>query len=281
MVVDADLSGVLNSPVFSIPNLATDWNHVTKIYLNENGSPEEDHRYDNRLALENATKENFDNIVIMKSGIPYGFAKKDDIPPDFKIADSNIRKIKDYCLNSSASYIDALDLIVRRDKPRDHGLYFVDDRRQSPMGIFTYADFNKKSVYLYCYTLLSSVELWAKRMISKQFTDQDGWLSLLEPKRKRNTLKYSERNLEKPLDCVGFPDIYKIITSSPELCSKAIREGLTCPVLTSLLRIRDRIAHPVKLLLPRSSYSTLSKDLLNVLTVSRLTTLLSGNDKNW
>lgn len=275
-----DLSEVLNSPVFSALNLVTDWNEVKKIYLDQDGSPEEEHRLDNELAVKDADVSNFDNIVILKAGIPYGFAKRTDVPTDFSIDDSKIKKIREYKFNSSASYLNALKLIAKKDKPNNHGLYFVYDGGQVPEGIITYADFNKKSVYLYCYALLSSVELWAKRMIANHFSEPSGWLSLLESERERRIMRYSQRNLEKPIDCVGFPDIYKIITSTPDLCSQAIREGLTCPVLTSLLKIRDRIAHPVKLLLSRSSYSILSIDLLNVLTVSRLFTILSGNLKN-
>ena len=43
-MADADLSEVLYSPVFSISNLATDWNQVKTIYLDESGYPEEDHK---------------------------------------------------------------------------------------------------------------------------------------------------------------------------------------------------------------------------------------------
>jgi len=275
-----DLREILSHSVFKALNISTRWEEIKYFHLDQKGASDKHHSFENQEAFERAKKQKFDNIVIFRSGSPYGFAKTDNIAQDLSIEDSKIRKISDYKIVYDASYLKALDHIVKGDKPSDHALYFIYKDAQRPEGIITYADFNKKSVYLYCYALLSSVELWAKRAIVNYYVDTEQWLALLEPRDRKRIMKHSQTSEEKPIDCVGFPDIYKIITNSPNLCSSSINEGLTCPILTSLLRIRDRIAHPVKLLLYRSNYSTLSKDLLNVLRLSELEPILSGNEKN-
>ncbi len=118
----------------------------------------------------------------------------------------------------------------------------------------TYADLNRRTAYIFSYTLLLFLEQWIRKKIVEKYGRSDrtlaeDWVETLGAKRKTKLQRWSEEKQEGLLSVCDIKDLIKVLQQDPKLEGelRQVDKG----ILPLANKIRVKVAHPTKLLLPR------------------------------
>ena len=165
-----------------------------------------------------------------------------------------------------------LALKMASDYNNECPLYFV-TRGDDVLGIATYADLNRKTCYLYTYTLTLALEHWIKLSIMKlkpplkSGNSNRDWVRILSSRarRERRTLPLRDKiknrveelmylaRTEKAsiLTFCYFEELLRIVKEDEDFHS--VFSKIRGPTYSNANEFRLRVAHPTKLLVPNKS----------------------------
>jgi len=133
--------------------------------------------------------------------------------------------------------------------------------------VITYADLNRRSCYIYTYTMINFVEQWIKKRIISHYGSgrrlNPNWMESLKLKETRHKNKATGKKITRwdvldaalrsgdgPLGLTYFDDLMHVLEYDTAMALD--RQELSSQVRETSIDLRLKVAHPVKLLLPRS-----------------------------
>lgn len=263
-------SELLENRIFSAEYLKTDLSSVLSITLQS--SPEEIGK-----ALERASPQNedYDNIIIKEGETLKGYIPREELK-NYKgnLANLPYYKFEKYSFNA-AETIESVIKIINEDMnksgtPRIYLIYKEDKQT----GIMTYADLNRRSVYIYNYIIISFVEQWLRIRIAQNFKGKyrklsNNWMNSLKTERRGKLLEWSKDKKESTLSVASIDDLIHVFKNEPRLkdLRKEFNKTLSNNVLANILFIRPKVMHPTKLLIPKNN---INKGFKRMLTISKL-----------
>jgi hypothetical protein len=208
--------------------------------------------------VKEAKEQDFDNLAVVDDGALLGYVAVGNL----KIAQikrSLIQPFQGHTIGSSELLPRVVERIMMKGVEPCR-LYFVLDEHAKPIGIMTYADLNRKTSYIYTYTLILFLEQWLKKRIVEKFhvrgqKQDDSWITTLEHmkgiggKSAKELLKDKATNGGTPLSWANLEHLVHVFTNDKLLQEDFRRVRGLCPDAAYL---RPRVAHPVKLLISRS-----------------------------
>ncbi len=262
---------LFDSKIFKADSLKTLISDV--LYIDLNSSKE---AIQNAIQKASPENEDYDNIVIKRDGKSVGFIPREELKNfNGNLNNLKYKKTKMYMFNAS----DTLDILIKRIKDdykqdRSINLYFITNEN-AETGIITYADLNRRSVYIYNYIIYLFVEQWLRKQISDVFRIEGrkidkNWMKYLEKSQKEKLIKNAIDKKESTISVCNFDDLLLVFKKDPkfETLRSSMKEELSLKTLESLRSMRPKIAHPTKLLVRKDKI----QDSLRELTcVSELT----------
>ncbi len=205
----------------------------------------------------------FDNLPFWKNGELQGFVRVSDIHKhNYDLDAIPVMPIRSFSIDQRKTLHEAIDKIKACEAYHDNpvtdepNLYFV-TTEDGPVGVLTYADLNRKSCYVYSYIMLMSLEQALREAIEKAYSKierKNAWMGKLRPGQQNRLKGLSIDQKESTLSCAGLEDMVVVVENDPAV--KKIWEmrykGIGEETLDSAVKMRNRIAHPNKLLVPRN-----------------------------
>lgn len=276
---------LLNNQIFSAMSLGTKLDKNCA-YVDLQSSTKEIESIIERASREN---DDFDNIVV-KDGTSYiGVISREDLSKHINdLKEMHISKVNRYSINEDDGLSKVLnrlkDDFSRSDEPK---LYFITDHGV-PLYIFTYSDLNRRSVYIYFYTLILFLEQWIREKIAENHRLQGRrldprWMNALSQDERRNLHNSSVSKKESTLSVAGLKHLIKAYKKDGALewVRQMHSEIITGKLLNYTEFLRPKVMHPTKLLVPRGDFSNRLKCLQYVSTqISKLIQEEDFNSKN-
>lgn len=245
---------LFNGSIFKVESLQTKISEVCSIDIN-------DSKDEIQKALRRAStkEEDYDNIVIIQNGKPKGFVSREELSRSSgNLNEITIKKVKNYNFKVN----DSLNKVIKKIKEDyeitdEINLYFITNN-ETVTGIITYADLNRKSVYIYNYILYSFVEQWLRKQISKEYKNKnrrisDKWMMALNEGQKMELMKRSKKQGESTISVCDLFHLVQVFKKDPKFTTlrEETTDKLTVKTLEDLVSMRPKIAHPTKLLVPK------------------------------
>ena len=215
-----------------------------------------------REKVEEANHASIDSIVAFsQTGRFHNYVMVKDIVNAGYLLDKNLLKTCNEMPHSSDLF-DILNNFNRDcDRYRDHyPLYSVLDPKRRIVGIINFADLNRRPVYIVAYAALVNLETYLKTEIRKAYGKDDlSWLDILDPKEREKIDTIRKGNGVGYLDSISLKHLVSLVKS--EKCKFKITKQSELDSLEAVSNLRNRIAHPVSMLIRKSSYRRDIKDL--------------------
>lgn len=212
--------------------------------------------------IKRASKQHddYDNIVV-KDGLSYiGFINREELANHIDDFDGRfVSKMGNYALQSNDNLATVINRL-KEDSNRSTAqrLYFVLDRNV-PVGLFTYSDLNRRSVYIYFYTLILFLEQWIREKIADNHRLpgrklDPRWMNSLSQKERSNLHELSISKGESTLSVAGLNLLIKAYKKDGALAWTwgQHKDIVTKKLLNFAEEIRPKVMHPTKLLVPRN-----------------------------
>lgn len=240
---------LLNNEVFTAKNLVTPWNQTKKAQLGSKIP---------RNLLTEALTMNVDNIPICSGSDIIGYAKREQLHPGEVVTRKLLYRGISRCVVNPSSRLPDLADRIRSDGLRDYELYVVRAMGKPPLGVMTYADLNRRTVYIYCYILLNFLEQWVKGRIVMKYREPNRslsplWMTSLGAQREKELFEDAEGRGQTPLGVADLSDLVQVLREDlkPRMGNDWRR------MVNAAMMLRTRVAHPVKLLLPKADLNSL------------------------
>ena len=241
---------LLNNDVFTAKNLVTPWNQTKKIQLGSRVS---------RTLLKETSGMDVDNIPVCEGNSVLGYAKRGRLRAGEIVTRRHLYRSTSRCTVDPSSQLPDLVAKIRSDGLQDYKLYVVQSPSKTPQGVMTYADLNRRTVYINCYVLLNFLEQWVKGRIMAKYGELNRtlnhlWMSTLGVQRAEELLKEAQERGQTPLGVADLGDLIRVLKEDlePDMSNDRRR------MVDAALPLRTKVAHPVKLLLPKSDLDSLS-----------------------
>lgn len=202
----------------------------------------------------------FENYVLVKDLVAAGFRLEKDL----------LRKCND--LPQRSDLFEILDKF-RRDCDRFRGhypLYSVLSNKRLITGIINFADLNRRPVYIVAYAALVNSEIYLKTEIRRSYGRDDiSWLDLLNSKERGKIHDIKKNNGVDYLDALSLKHLVSLVKN--EKCKFRLVKHAELDSLEAVSNLRNRVAHPVRILIRKSRYKSDIKDLhrsVRILTVA-------------
>ena len=265
------LSEILNNSSFKARELMTKkakWLYLDKF----------DDKNLREKAFEEARDKKIDNLPVCRDYIPVGYVKVPEPGTNFSGIDEELVSIKEM---DKIEENDSISKLVTKfisgfDSQK---LYFV-SKGAEITGLINHSDLNRKSVYIYLYTRLVAMEQGIRKQIKQAYEgyqEREIFLSLFNffGERRRRQL-VNEIHEEALVSLLFLPEMIKIIQSDVKL--RVFHSHYGQGLLTVANKVRIRIAHPTKLLIPGR---TALKELLNIKEfLEGADSIIIDNEKN-
>ena len=241
-------------PLFKAKHLMTPMKEVKKIQKGEKKLQEK---------IDEAKCHGFSNLVV-KTGsryigqIPVRKLEKNNSWTD-EVTDLTRYTVQDTYGIARLSEIFASHLEYPKNI-KDPPIYFVLDKGGNPLGIMTYWDLNRRSVYTYTYHILLSIEQALKDHIAKTHNGKNNkdhdWISRVEDK--------NLKGLFESYRSSGWEAKWLKKWYFYQLCSfyygdNCVKSGVSLPFKEDVLKrceeLRNKVMHPVNLILEGNSSS--------------------------
>lgn len=245
------------SKLFSAESLMTRWG-PSILKIQENPSIE-----DKKLVIEEGKKRNISSVVVCKNMKPIGYSvlkywKLDTNKPAL------IRFGPGHRLKPSG---ELQDIVLRfykvsqnNDKTVSPPIFIVEDSEphdedpRKPIGIMTYWDLNRRSVYSYFYSIFVFLEQSLKNDIYESHRDGHSdcvkkYVQHIEKNRKRKRkFKGWDKELHYNIARLSFSELLKFKRRNCHRGNYGVT-SIPIDILESMNKIRNKIAHPVNLVL--------------------------------
>lgn len=223
-----------------------------------------------------ATYQKMDFLPVSDHGTVAGYIAKSDLLSSNWIKEviptTDIPEIRENC------EIPELVKVFERNIQKI-GLYFV-YKDQKITGLINYSDLNRKSVYVYLYLRLVALEQGFRKKFKKVYADSidsDLIESLSKHLSKRRAKNISsELTNESIFSQLNLSEFIRIIETEPDM--KDYLSSFKGGFLNIANKVRIRIAHPTKLLVPKKSTLEAISMINKFLDGTR--TIIIDNEKN-
>jgi hypothetical protein len=241
---------LLSGELFTAKSTATKWEDCRKLLLGERVS---------REMIREAKDLDIENLPIAEGSTVIGYAKTHELRQGMVVSQSKIHHSFQESIVDSSERLPALARRFLQDGLDNYKLYFVTDGGRNPLGIMTYADLNRRTSYIYSYVMMSFLEQWAKmqienryRLVGRRLSKK--WMSSLSVERRSLLVRWAAEKHQSTLGVASLEDLVRILRRDV----KQDMDRNFKRMLASALSIRPRVAHPVKLLVPRKDSEGLS-----------------------
>jgi hypothetical protein len=241
---------LLDDEMFTARALSTQWVDCRILRIGEHVTQEK---------INESRNLDIDNLPVSDDSGVLGYARVADLHRDQVVNASHLfRRYAESIIGPSERLLG----LARRfldDGVESYRLYFVSDGSSNPLGVMTYADLNRRSSYIYCYVMISFLEQWIKKEIVSKYQTagrrlRDDWMSSLNSDRTAELLLWAKEKSQTTLGVANLSDLIQVLRR--DLKPRTDRSFRR--MLASAEALRPRIAHPVKLLVPRSDSNSLS-----------------------
>ncbi|WMT45442.1 MAG: hypothetical protein RE469_04415 [Cuniculiplasma divulgatum] len=263
---------LLNNEIFKAKNLATNKNSLCAVTFDSSIREVND-------ALYEASPGNgdYDNIIVNDGDRLMGFIPREQLEANrdnISRRKHMTKKFENYTLSAEESVRSIVERIyVDFEKTGSSNAYLVKNDDEE-LGIMTYADFNRRSVYIYNYVIILFLEQWLKENISKTFVTKYrkisiNWMKSLDQKRTTVLTKRSKEKDESTLAVASIDDLITVFKkeSALQYIRNKHRETLPDKTLADIVSMRPKVMHPTKLLIPKCD---IKSGLLRLVRISRL-----------
>lgn len=236
--------------------------------------------------LKSANKNDIKNIIISNNDKCMGYISIDKLDEQKQISKRYIIDLDKYKIDKD----DNLNIIIKKFakdvkhiKGNEYPLYFVMDG-DNCIGVMTFWDLNRRSVYTYNYHIISFIELQIKKYLIDNCNTKLGmnWINKSNHMNKRTKTKvrdfYDTLNINK-LNKWNLSDLISVYFDDPHI--KNIRGFIKNNLVNDLYSLRNNIMHPVELILPKENaknWKNRLKLLENIMTDGQ--ELVINYDKN-
>ena len=157
------------------------------------------------------------------------------------------------------------------DRHRSHyPLYSVLNPEKRIVGIINFADLNRRPVYIVAYAALVNSEIYLKTEIRKAYGKDDlSWLHILDSKEKGKIDDIKQSHGVDYFGAMSLKHLMSLVKS--ERCKFKVTDQRELDSLEAISNLRNRVAHPVRILIRRSRYKRDLKDLqrsIRILTLA-------------
>lgn len=231
-------------------------------------------RYEEKVPpkeIERAEAKKVTNLIVAKGGHPIGFVPVHVAKRTVVLKETSVRKGEQFRVSANLRLVELTERLVKLGT-KQFPILFVVDQDDMTIGILNYSDLNRKSVYLYSYTLLLFLEHWVKDSVRESASDRgltESCVKILSKLPARNMphkgnrldqlLSTARGRNQLPLLACDLKDLIYILESDEGMRGK--HPGLSATSLDFAARfLRNRVAHPNNLLIPtRKSDAVLVK----------------------
>lgn len=225
-----------------------------------------------REEVEEAKQASIDSIVVFNQDRRFEnyVLVKDLITVGYRLEKSLFRKCNE--LSYGSDLLCVLDKFSRDcDRYRGHyPLYSILGPNRRIIGIMNFTDLNRRPVYIVAYATLVNLETYLKTEIRKAYGKANlSWLDILERKERKKIDKIRKENGVDYFESTSLKQLVSLVKS--EKCKFKITKQSVLDSLEAVSNLRNRIAHPVNMLIRKSSYRRDIKDLqhsVKILTVA-------------
>lgn len=252
----------LKGSLFTAESLVTYWSGVHKTNVPVGGTiPQED--------IDDAEEHDFHNIPVTWNNQALGYVCRFDISRDRTLTSRILKPYSQWVISREES-LPQVARILSDHGTHNYPLFFVPSNIQEPLGVLTYADLNRRSCYIYTYTMINFIEQWAKKRIAFHYGRQrrldPAWMESLKglthtgSKKTPTRWHYLKRKAGpngNPLDVSEFKDLIHVIQN--DIATKEPTSKFPTEVVKTAKDLRIRIAHPVKLIVPKGDEQMLHR----------------------
>ena len=271
-----EIGVILDQMALSVENIMIPWAKVIKVKQNEDAI---------RVAkIVNCMRANYIDLAVVTddSDTPLGTVDLQSLRKK-SITNSFSRSLLDQrTIQNNTTIQDALKKIVDL-KQNNNEIFFIRDEQRKYVGIFNYADFNKRVCYLYTYGIILMLEQLCRLMVEQSYDQRselrDSWMRYLKPKERKKIRNWSKTNKDSNLSCASLVQLLKVIKKAglPGFTGHLALEHDS--ITTAVKIVRHRVAHPVKLLMKRESILSSLKSLLRIWSLKEDIADCLGNRK--
>lgn len=262
---------LLDNEIFTAKDLATNNESLCAVTLHS--STEEVDKVSMIASQENG---DYDNIIVKEGGKLIGFIPREQLKThNGNLSSLQFKKFENYTFDARENIKSIIERI-KEDVERSElpNIYLITDRDYQ-LGIMTYADLNRRSVYIYNYIIVLFIEQWIKANIARNYMTRNrkisnNWMKSLDSKRKKQLIQWSKEKGESTLSVASITDLIQIFTKEPSLSSlrENYREKIPNKTLADIIFIRPKVMHPTKLLVPKND---IKNGLKRLMRISKLT----------
>ncbi len=250
-------------PLFKAKHLMTPMNEVKKIQKGEKKLQEK---------IDEAKCHGFSNLVV-KTGsryigqIPVRKLEKNNSWTD------EVTELTRYTVHDTDGILELSEIFASHladtKNIKDPPIYFVLDKGKHPLGIMTYWDLNRRSVYTYTYHILLSIEQALKDHIAKTHNGKNkrdhDWIARMKDGQLKDRFElYKLSGWEATrLKSWHFSQLCDFYYSD-----NCFRSSVSLPFKEDVLKrcedLRNKVMHPVNLILEGNSSSDWACSLINL-----------------
>ena len=262
---------LLDNEFFEAGSLVTKWPSEC-IWVEEN--------YEVQVSpgiIEDAERKKISNLVVSSDDKPVGFVPVHVVKQTLVLKEKSVKKGIPW-IQSDLKLIPLVKILSDKGA-RGSPLFFVRDNSLRTIGILNYSDLNRKSVYLYSYTMLLFLEHWIRDTIRRKKCSMDESLNfvcieeLLKLSGRGNIHKTRYEEIVSRVQTRGqhhlvacdLKDLCYILQKDPVL-GGAKRELTPVTIDFASTFLRNRIAHPNNLIIPNCNADRNLADLLRILS---------------
>lgn len=273
-------SELLKNRIFTAEALKTDLSSVLFITLDSSTKEVND-----ALERSSAQHEDYDNIIIKEGECLKGFIPREKLKKIKGDLSSQYIKFDNYIFSANESIDNIITRISKDMEKSEFPRIYLISKEENQMGVMTYADLNRRSVYIYNYIIISFVEQWLRARIAQNYKEpgrilSEKWMNSLKQNVRNKLLGFSSSKHESTLSVASLKDLIYVFKNDSSFEELRSRFGEVIPdeTLNDIISIRDRIMHPTKLLVSKNKKR---EDMQILKRISKLSTdFLVRKDRN-
>lgn len=273
-------SELLKNRIFTAEALKTDLSSVLFITLHSSTKEVND-----ALERSSAQHEDYDNIIIKEGECLKGFIPRERLKKFKGDLSSQYIKFDNYIFSANESIDNIITRISKDMEKSEFPRIYLISKEENQMGVMTYADLNRRSVYIYNYIIISFVEQWLRARIAQNYKERgrilsEKWMNSLKQIDRKKLLRFSSLKHESTLSVASLKDLIYVFKNDSSFEELRSRFGEVIPdeTLNDIISIRDRIMHPTKLLVSKNKKR---EDMQILKRISKLSTdFLVRKDRN-
>ena len=277
---------LLKSEVFKAKNLATKKEGLCSVsFYSTTGEIDE--------AVKRASPNNgdYDNIIVRDGERLVGFIRREQLENKNDILSllrSRTIKFDRYTFSAEDGLKEVVERIYTDFKRTGYGSAYLIKNKTEDLGVITYADLNRKSVYIYNYIIILFLEQWIKNIISQKYRTKskkinDNWMRSLRTKQSAKLIDLSREKGESTLGVAGIDDLVMVFKHEPSLQNirSQYKDSIPNETLSDIISVRPKVMHPTKLLVPKNNIKNGLKRLMRILRlVDDFIQYEDSNEKN-